>query len=87
MRRYNTQAEIEQIPNVCFKRWSICQNYFNYGDECDPQVYFSNQLDLNPRLLAWLFEDESLVGKSYLSLSADRFEAFQDFYNSLDIND
>ena len=87
MRRYNTQAEINEIPNVCIKRQEICQNYINYGDECDPQVYFCNQLEANPNLLAWLFGDESLVGKSYLSLSAERFEAFQDFYNSLDIND
>lgn len=87
MRRYNTQAELNEIPNVSYKRQTICQNYINYGDECDPQVYFSNQLDANPNLLAWLFEDKSLVGKSYLSLSAERFEAFQDFFSSLDIND
>lgn len=87
MRRYNTQAEIDEIPNVSFKRQAICKNYIEYGDECDPQVYFSNQLDANPNLLAWLFGDESLVGKTYLSLSSGRFEAFQDFYNSLDIND
>ena len=87
MSRYNTQAEINEIPNVCFKRQAICQNYIKYGDECDPQVYFSNQLEANPNLLAWLFGDETLVGKSYLSLSAERFEAFQDFYNSLDINE
>lgn len=86
MRRYNTQAEIDEIPNVCFKRQTICQNYIKYGDECDPQVYFCNQLDANPNLLAWLFGDDTLVGKSYLSLSAERFDAFQDFYNSLDIN-
>lgn len=87
MRRYNTQAEIDEIPNVSFKRQAICENYIEYGDECDPQVYFSNQLEANPNLLAWLFGDESLVGKTYLSLSSGRFEAFQDFYNSLDIND
>lgn len=85
-RRYNTKAEIKEIPNVSFKRQAICQNYIKYGEECDPQVYFCNQLDVNPNLLAWLFSDKSLVGKSYLSLSAERFEAFQDFYNSLDIN-
>jgi hypothetical protein len=44
-------------------------------------------LEANPNLLAWLFGDEALVGKSYLSLSAERFESFQDFYNSLDINE
>ena len=70
MRRYNTQAEINEIPNVCFKRQAICQNYIKYGDECDPQVYFSNQLEANPNLLAWLFGVEALVGKIYLSLSA-----------------
>lgn len=31
MRRYNTQAEMDNIPNVSFKRNAICQNYMSYG--------------------------------------------------------
>lgn len=78
---------MDEIPDICIKRKTICENYIEYGDECEPQMYFTNQLECNPNLLAWLFGDESLVGKTYLSLSAERFEAFQDFYNSLDINE
>lgn len=43
------------------------------------------QLEANPKLLAWLFDDNSLIGKSYLALNRERYEAFQDFYDSLDI--
>lgn len=53
----------------------------------DIQTYLEEQLDANPKLLAWLFDDASLIGKSYLSLSSERYEAFQDFYNSLSIYD
>ena len=45
------------------------------------------QLESNPKLLAWLFDDNSLIGKAYLSLDGERYEAFQDFYSSLDIYD
>lgn len=87
MRRYNTQAEMNNIPNVSFKRNTICQNYMSYGTTTDIQTYLEEQLDANPKLLAWLFDDASLIGKSYLSLSSERYEAFQDFYNSLSIYD
>ena len=49
--------------------------------------YLIEQLELNPRLLAWLFDDNYLIGKSYLVLDSGRYEAFQDFYNSLSIYD
>ena len=42
-------------------------------------------VEANPKLLAWLFDDNSLIGKSYLALNGERYEAFQDFYDSLDI--
>ncbi len=87
MRRSNTQAEMDNIPNVSFKRNTICQNYMSYGTTTDIQTYLEEQLDANPKLLAWLFDDASLIGKSYLSLSSERYEAFQDFYNSLSIYD
>lgn len=87
MRRYATEAEMAYIPNVNFKRNAICQNYMQYCNDTDIQGYLSEQLDANPKLLAWLFDDNSLIGKSYLALSPERFEAFQDFYNSLDIYD
>lgn len=45
------------------------------------------QLELNPMLLVGLFDDNSLIGKSPLSLDCERYEAFQDFYSSLDIYD
>ena len=56
-------------------------------DYTDIQGYLMEQLDLNPKLLAWIFDDNSLIGKSYLSLDNGQYEAFQDFYNSLDIYD
>lgn len=87
MRRYATEAEMAYIPNVDFKRNAICQNYIKYCDYADIQGYFSEQLDANPKLLAWLFDDNTLIGKSPLSLGIDRYEAFQDFYQSLDIYD
>ena len=87
MRRYATEAEMTYITNVNFKRNSICQNYMQYCDYTDLQGYLSEQLDANPKLLAWLFDDNSLIGKSYLALNPARLEAFQDFYNSLDIHD
>lgn len=87
MRRYNTEAELAHIPNVSFKRNAICQNYMRYCNDTDIQGYLSEQLDANPKLLAWLFDDNSLIGKSPLALSSERYEAFQDFYNSLDIYD
>lgn len=85
MRRYNTKAEIMYIPNVGWKRNTICQMYNEYCDYTDIQGYFSEQLELNPKLLAWLFDDNSLYGKSPYALGEERLEAFQDFYNSLDI--
>lgn len=87
MRRYATEAEIAQIPNVNYKRNAICQNYMRYCNYTDIQGYLNEQLEANPKLLAWLFDDNSLIGKSYLSLSQERYEAFMDFYNSLDIYD
>lgn len=85
MRRYATEAEMAYIPNVNFKRNAICQNYMQYCNDTDIQGYLCEQLDANPKLLAWLFDDNSLIGKSPLSLSPERYEAFQDFYRSLDI--
>ena len=61
--------------------------YMQNCDYTDIQGYLMEQLDLNPKLLAWIFDDNSLIGKSYLSLDNGQYEAFQDFYNSLDIYD
>ena len=44
MRRYNTQAEMDNIPNVSFKRNAICQNYMSYGTTTDIQTYLEEQL-------------------------------------------
>lgn len=87
MRNYNTESEINNIPNVSWKRNTICQMYNEHCDYTDIQGYFSEQLELNPKLLAWLFDDNTLFGKSTLSLDGERYEAFQDFYDSLDIWD
>lgn len=87
MRKYATQAELDYIPNVNFKRNYICTLYMQNCDYTDIQGYLMEQLDLNPKLLAWIFDDNSLIGKSYLSLDNEQYEAFQDFYNSLDIYD
>ncbi len=87
MRRAPTSAEMEYIPNAYFKRNCICQNYMQYGTYGDIQDYLMEQLEANPKLLSWLFDDASLYGKSYLSLDDGRLEAFQDFYNSLSIYD
>ena len=85
MRRYATQAELDFIPNVNFKRNAICQNYSNYASSGDIQDYLMEQLEINPQLLAWLFDDNTLYVKSPLSLSGGRTEAFKDFYDSLSI--
>lgn len=87
MRRYATHAEIHYIPNVNYKRNHICSMYTEHCDYTDPQGYLMEQLELNPKLLAWLFDDNSLIGKSYLALDTDRYEAFMDFYNSFSIFD
>ena len=87
MRRYATQAEINCIPNVNYKRSHICSMYMQNCDYADPQGYLMEQLELNPKLLAWLFDDNRLIGKSYLSLEGEQYVAFQDFYNSLDLYD
>lgn len=87
MRRYATKVEIDSIPNVNYKRNHIASMYTQYCDYTDPQGYLMEQLELNPKLLAWLFDDNSLIGKSHLSLDGERYEAFQDFYSSLDIYD
>ena len=87
MRNYNTQAKVDNIPNVNYKRNVICQKYLNYGASTDIQGYLDEQITENPKLLAWLFDDSSLVGKNYLTLSPERFEALEDFYNSLSIYD
>lgn len=87
MRRIPTSAELEYIPNVSFKRNAICQNYMQYGADGDIQDYLMEQLDTNPKLLSWLFDDSSLYGKSHLALNHGQYEAFQDFYNSLSIYD
>ena len=39
MRRYATEAEIAQIPNVNYKRNAICQNYMRYCNYTDIQGY------------------------------------------------
>ena len=85
MRRFATEAEMAYIPNLNFKRNAICQNYMQYCNYTDIQGYLSEQLDANPKLLAWLFDDNSLIGKSPLALDAERYKAFQDFYQSLDL--
>lgn len=85
MRRYVTQAEMDCIPNVNYKRNHIAQMYVEHCDYTDPQGYLMEQLELNPKLLAWIFDDNSLIGKSYLSLNGEQYEAFRDFYNSFDI--
>lgn len=87
MRDYNTESEINNIPNVSWKRSTICQMYNEHCDYTDIQGYFSEQLELNPKLLAWLFDDNTLFGKSLLSLDGERYEAFQDFHDSLNIWD
>lgn len=87
MRRTPTEAELEYIPNVTFKRNAICQNYMQYGTNGDIQDYLMEQLEANTNLLAWLFDDSSLIGKSHFALDCGQFEAFQDFYNSLSIYD
>lgn len=87
MRNYNTEAEMTYIPNVSWKRNTICQMYNEHCDYTDIQGYFTEQLELNPKLLAWLFDDNTLFGKSPHCLDGERYEAFQDFYNSLDIWD
>lgn len=87
MRRYATQAELDCIPNVNYKRNHIASMYLNNCDYTDPQSYLMEQLELNPKLLAWIFDDNRLIGKSYLALDGERFEAFQDFYSSFDIDD
>lgn len=79
-------AKREDIPNEAFKRLRISQNYIKYGYDCDCQGYLMEQLEANPKLLAWLFDDDTLIGKSYLALDCERLEAFQRFYNSLDID-
>ena len=56
-----------------------------YGVNGDIQDYLMEQLEANPKLLAWIFDDSSLIGKSYLSLNSDQLDAFKDFYNSLSI--
>lgn len=87
MRRTPTKSELEYIPNVSFKRTVISQNYIKYGYDCDCQGYLMEQLEANPQLLSWLFDDSSQIGKSYLALDCGQLEAFQDFYNSLSIYD
>lgn len=52
MRRYATQAEIDCIPNVNYKRNHICSMYTQHCDYTDPQGYLMEQLELNPKLLA-----------------------------------
>ena len=59
--------------------------YNQHCDYTDPQGYLMEQLELNPKLLAWIFDDNSLIGKSYLVLDGERYEAFRDFYNSLNL--
>ena len=61
--------------------------YNEHCDYTDIQGYFAEQLELNPKLLAWLFDDNTLFGKSPHCLDGERYEAFQGFYNTLDIWD
>lgn len=71
------------IRNFRFKRDAIFRNYTKYGYECDAQSYFENQLEINPDLLSWLFDDPSLRGKSLASLDSERYDAYLDFYDAL----
>jgi len=71
------------IKNFFFKRDAIFRNYTRYGDECDAQAYFLGQLETNPKLLAWLFDDPSLYGKSPLELDDARYVEYQYFYDAL----
>lgn len=87
MRRTPPPAEMEFILNVSFKRNAICQNYMQYDTEGDIQGYLIEQLETNPQLLSWIFDNPSLYGKSHLALDCGQYEAFQDFYNSLSIYD
>lgn len=87
MRNRNTEAELQYIPNVSFKRDAICQNYMKYCSHTDIQGYFSEQLELNENLLAWLFDDNSLIGKTPTALDEGLYEAFVDFYESLNVYD
>lgn len=85
MRHYATQIELDYIPNVNFKREHIIDMYNEHCDWTDPEGYFMEQLELNPKLLSWLFDDPRLIGKSYLSLDEGRLEAFESFCDSLDV--
>lgn len=87
MRKIPTESERNYIPDVNFKRNAVCQNYTYYGTDGDIQDYFMDQLEVNPKLLAWLFDDSSLIGKNHLALDHGQLEALQDFYNSLSIYD
>lgn len=87
MRKFSTEAEQAYIPNVTFKRNTICQSYIQHGTGGDIQDYLMEQLEANTKLLAWLFDDPSLIGKSHLALNCWQIEALQDFYNSLSIYD
>ena len=80
---------MEYIPNVNWKRNYIFQMYYEAPNDysSDAQVYFAEQLELNTKLLAWLFDDNTLIGKTPFHLDNGRYEAFQDFYNSLDLFD
>lgn len=87
MRRIPTEEELEHIPNVNYKRNIICQDYMRYGIDGDIQDYLMEQVEINPELLSWLFDDPSLIGKSHFALDNGQYEAFKDFYNSLSIYD
>ncbi len=87
MRRYLTQAEINHIPDAQFKKNHICSLYMQHCDYTDIQGYLSEQLSLNPNLLAWIFNDNRLIGKAPEALDPERYEAFEDFYDSLSIYD
>lgn len=77
MRNYNTESEINNIPNVSWKRNTICQMYNEHCDYTDIQGYFSEQLELNPKLLAWLFDDNTLFGKSLSLLMVSDMRRFR----------
>lgn len=76
MRSYATHTELNCIPNVNQEGNYICSMYIQHCDYTDVQGYLMEQLAINPKLLAWIFENNSLIGKSYLALNRERYEAF-----------
>ena len=72
------------IPDFEQKQETIRQMYHDHCDYTDIQDYLSEQLDLNPQLLSWLFDDDGLYGKSPIALDLRRYKEFQKFRSSLE---